>query len=59
MQLSFRHRRSDVVWFTFFHALGHLLLHSKKATFINEDGSRGGDEQEADSPEQMRFPREG
>lgn len=48
VQLSFRHKRSDTVLFTFFHELGHLLLHSKKDTFINDDAAHSGVEQEAD-----------
>lgn len=32
--LSFRHLSYDQFWFTFFHEAGHLLLHSKKALFL-------------------------
>ena len=32
--LSFRYRSDDHFWFTFFHEVGHLLLHGKKALFI-------------------------
>lgn len=32
--LSFRHLSDDHFWFTFFHEAGHLLLHSKKALFL-------------------------
>lgn len=49
VQLSLRHRRHDLFWFTLFHEMGHLLLHSKKATFISEDGSHGALEQAADA----------
>ena len=49
VQLSLRHRWSDIFWFTFFHEIGHLLLHSKKDTFINESGEHTGVEQEADA----------
>jgi HTH-type transcriptional regulator/antitoxin HigA len=38
--LSLRHRRHDVVWFTFFHELGHLLRHSRKQTFVDATGSQ-------------------
>lgn len=48
VQLSLRHRWSDIVWFTIFHELGHVLLHSKKDAFIN-DGAQSGVEQEADA----------
>lgn len=30
IQLSLRHKKNDVLWFTFFHELGHVLLHDKK-----------------------------
>jgi HTH-type transcriptional regulator/antitoxin HigA len=38
--LSLRHLRVDVVWFTFFHELRHLLHHSRKQTFIDATGSQ-------------------
>lgn len=34
IQLSDRHKADDHFWFSFFHEVGHLLLHSKKGTFI-------------------------
>lgn len=37
MLLSFRHRSDDQFWFTFFHEAGHLILHSKKALFIEDE----------------------
>lgn len=37
--LSFRHLSDDHFWFTFFHELGHLLLHNEKLTFV--DGEAG------------------
>lgn len=48
VQLSLRHKWSDIFWFTFFHEIGHLILHSKKDTFINDTGKHSGVEQEAD-----------
>jgi len=30
IQLSGRYRRNDIFWFTFFHEIGHILLHGKK-----------------------------
>lgn len=36
MLLSFRHRADDQFWFTVFHEIGHLLLHSA-ATFVDGD----------------------
>lgn len=49
VQLSLRHRWNDIFWFTFFHELGHLLIHGKKGTFINDPGPHSGAEQEADA----------
>ncbi len=34
IQLSNRYRRNDIFWFTFFHEVGHILLHGKKDVFI-------------------------
>lgn len=34
IQLSMRYRTDDHLWFTFFHEAGHILLHSKKALFV-------------------------
>ena len=59
VQLSLRHRWSDIFWFTFFHEVGHLLLHSKKDAFINDVGAHSGAEQEADGfASQVLIPRE-
>ena len=49
VQLSLRHKWSDIFWFTFFHEIGHLLVHGKKDTFINDLGPHSGAEQEADA----------
>ena len=32
--MSFRYRSDDHFWFTFFHEIGHLVLHDKSALFI-------------------------
>lgn len=32
--LTLRYKADDQVWFTFFHELGHILLHRRKSTFI-------------------------
>ena len=59
IQLSLRHRWSDIFWFTFFHEIGHLLLHSKKDVFINDPGPHSGAESEADAfAAQLLIPRE-
>lgn len=49
IQLSLRHRWSDIFWFTLFHEIGHLILHSKKDVFINDRGPHSGAEAEADA----------
>jgi HTH-type transcriptional regulator/antitoxin HigA len=34
--LSDRYKQDDYFWFTFFHEAAHLLLHSKKETFVDD-----------------------
>lgn len=34
IQLSLRYKADDHLWFSFFHEAAHLLLHSKKGTFV-------------------------
>jgi HTH-type transcriptional regulator/antitoxin HigA len=46
--LSDRYKRDDRFWFTFFHEAGHILLHSKKETFVDYDGDDDELEREAD-----------
>lgn len=49
IQLSLRHKTNDHFWFTFFHEAAHILLHSKKAIFLDEKSGVGADEErEAD-----------
>jgi len=49
MQLSVRFKWNDIFWFSFFHELGHLLLHPRRGVFVNpESGDKSRDEQEAD-----------
>jgi HTH-type transcriptional regulator/antitoxin HigA len=58
IQLSLRHKWSDVFWFTLFHEIGHLMLHSKKDVFINDQGPHSGEESEADAfASQVLIPR--
>lgn len=33
--MSLRHKTNDHFWFTFFHEIGHILLHEKKSIFID------------------------
>ncbi len=51
IQMSGRHKRYDIFWFSFFHEIGHLLLHGKKEIFlenIDYDDKIQLKEQEAD-----------
>ncbi|MCD8301971.1 MAG: ImmA/IrrE family metallo-endopeptidase [Prevotellaceae bacterium] len=34
IQITGRHKRNDIFWFTFFHELAHILLHGKKDIFL-------------------------
>lgn len=36
VQVSCRHKKNDIFWFTLFHELGHLLLHGKKDIFLED-----------------------
>lgn len=58
IQLSLRYHWNDIFWFTFFHEIGHLLIHSKKDAFINDVGTHSGVEHEADGfAAQVLIPR--
>lgn len=51
IQLSRRQKRDDFFWFSFFHELGHILLHGKKGIFLENVEYAGKDaekEKEAD-----------
>jgi addiction module HigA family antidote len=48
IQLSLRHKRNDILWFTFFHEAAHILLHGKKNVFVELDHDSKVKEQEAD-----------
>jgi HTH-type transcriptional regulator / antitoxin HigA len=37
--LSFRYLSDDQFWFSFFHEIGHLLLHGTEATFVDGDAA--------------------
>lgn len=51
MQLSARYQTDDQLWFAFFHEAGHILLHSKKAVFL--EGMNGLDPDEEDQANQF------
>lgn len=38
IMLSFRYLTDDHFWFTFFHEVGHLLLHGSRCVFVEEIG---------------------
>jgi HTH-type transcriptional regulator / antitoxin HigA len=46
IQLSLRHKRDDHFWFSFFHEAAHILLHSKKQTFVSGNGEQDEDLEE-------------
>ena len=51
IQLSGRYKRNDIFWFTFFHEIGHILLHGKKYISIENieiEGEVAEYEKEAD-----------
>jgi HTH-type transcriptional regulator / antitoxin HigA len=37
VQLSLRYKTDDQLWFTFFHEVGHILLHGKRRVFLETD----------------------
>ena len=51
--LSNRHKTNDSFWFSFFHEIGHILLHGKKEVFVDiissEEREMSEQEREADS----------
>jgi HTH-type transcriptional regulator/antitoxin HigA len=46
VEMSLRFRWNDIFWFTFFHELGHVLLHGKRSVFIDLEGIGGGDSED-------------
>ncbi len=47
IQLSFRYKREDIFWFTFFHEAGHIILHGKREVFVDSGDFTGEFEEEA------------
>ena len=56
IQLSNRYKRYDIFWFTFFHEIGHILLHGKKDVFI--EGEIGSEMDVAKETEANEFAAE-
>ena len=42
--LSGRYRHADSFWFTLFHEIAHILLHPRRATYVDLDGEYGDDQ---------------
>ena len=55
--LSLRYRVDDQIWFTFFHELGHVLLHRKQQPFILDNADESLTDGVVD-PEMQRFEDE-
>jgi addiction module HigA family antidote len=51
IQLSLRYKTNDQMWFTFFHELGHILLHGRSLVFIDDPAASRNDEQEDEANE--------
>jgi HTH-type transcriptional regulator/antitoxin HigA len=47
LMVSLRHKSNDHLWFSLFHEIGHLLLHSKKMLFLELEALDDEHEQEA------------
>lgn len=48
VQLSLRHKRNDIFWFSLFHELAHVILHSDEP-FVDDDSSYGQDPREIEA----------
>jgi len=48
IQLSVRGRWEDLLWFTFFHEAGHILIHGKKEVFVEAEDREDEKEKGAD-----------
>jgi HTH-type transcriptional regulator / antitoxin HigA len=46
--MSFRYKTDDQFWFTFFHEIAHLVLHTREALFL-EDGSEVTEDEEIEA----------
>lgn len=50
IQLSLRYRWADIVWFNFFHELGHIILHGKSTRAFLDETFRDGDSFSSNDP---------
>ena len=55
--LSLRYKRDDRFWFTFFHEAGHVLLHGKRQTFVDEERGQRGEVEEKETGEEREADR--
>jgi addiction module HigA family antidote len=57
LALTLRYKFDDQIWFTFFHELGHLLMHKKKCSFVLDNPEEELGDNLID-PEMRRFEEE-
>ncbi len=55
--LTLRYKTDDQMWFTFFHELGHILLHRKKRSFVLDNAAGDLSDQVVD-PEMQKYEGE-
>jgi HTH-type transcriptional regulator/antitoxin HigA len=53
--LTLRYKTDDQLWFTFFHEIGHILLHRNKRSFVVDNGDLS---DRAVDPEMQRYEEE-
>jgi addiction module HigA family antidote len=51
IQLSCRYKSDDQFWHAFFHEAAHILLHGKRAVFVDDSGNNATEEQEREAHE--------
>jgi HTH-type transcriptional regulator / antitoxin HigA len=56
IQLSFRYRTDDHLWFTFFHEIAHILRHGKTDVWIEATSSPDNPREANDFKRQLSFP---
>ena len=56
--LTLRYKTDDQMWFTFFHEVGHMLLHRKKRSFVLDNAANDLSDRVVD-PEMQRYESRG
>jgi HTH-type transcriptional regulator / antitoxin HigA len=51
IQLSLKGKSDDIFWFSFFHELGHLVKHGKRAQFVDLEDNNKTDKVEVEADE--------